>query len=262
MRVLHAQVRDSFPKARRDNHARPGYCTLTQPDGDNLWALRLFYRVDGAEAAAAVDVRVKATLIREVGVTPAALRLIGGPNLSHEITLTDRRATPLEIIAVRSAAGRIAAENGAWAKVDGVWMRKIRVRMAADCPAGRFEETLVIYGRDPDYRELRVTVNGERRDPRRYQLEPAEVALTVTPGKLVPTAIVLLRERDGQPVEIDRVESDDPALQCRFAEGANPTASIRIDVAPDRTPARSSNLTIHVRTPVPQKVVVRVGVHE
>ena len=140
--------------------------TISQPEGENLWSVRMLYQVDGSDAPVPMDLRVKATLVREVGVTPSALRLIGSPNLSHEITLTDRRGKPFEVVAVRSAAGKIAAEGGPWQQVEGNWVKKIRVHIADDCPAGKFEETVVIYGNDPDYRELRVTVNGERRDRR------------------------------------------------------------------------------------------------
>ena len=139
--------------------------TVSQPAGDNLWSVRVLYQVDGTDASVPLDLRVKATLTREVGVEPAAMRLIGSPNLSAEITLTDRRAKPFEVVAVRSAAGKIA-DDGPWQQVDGKWVRKIRVHIADDCPAGKFDEILVIYGNDPDYRELRVTVNGERREKR------------------------------------------------------------------------------------------------
>src|SRR5205085_9721195 len=91
--------------------------TISQPDGDNLWSVRLLYRVEGTEIAIPMDLRVKSTLVREVGVEPAALRLIGGPNLSPEITLTDYRAKPLEVVAVRSASGKIIADDGAWTQV-------------------------------------------------------------------------------------------------------------------------------------------------
>jgi hypothetical protein len=140
--------------------------TISQPEGDNLWSVRVLYQIDGSDTQLPMDLRVKATLVREVGVTPAALRLIGSPNLSHEITLTDRRSRPFEVIAVRSASGKIATEDGSWQQVDGNWVRKIRVHIADECQVGKFEETVVIYGSDPDYRELRVTVNGERRDKR------------------------------------------------------------------------------------------------
>src|SRR5713226_7342075 len=81
--------------------------TISQPDGDNLWSVRLLYQVEGSESFIPMDLRVKATLVREVGVEPAALRLIGGTSLSHEITLTDRRTKPFEVVAVRSATGKI-----------------------------------------------------------------------------------------------------------------------------------------------------------
>src|SRR5438132_7811831 len=40
--------------------------TISQPEGDNLWSVRLLYQADGADAPVPMDLRVKATLVREV----------------------------------------------------------------------------------------------------------------------------------------------------------------------------------------------------
>jgi riboflavin biosynthesis pyrimidine reductase len=69
---------------------------------------------------------------------------------------------------------------------------------------------------------------------------------------------LLIRDREGQPVEIDRVEADDPALTCRFAEGAWPTATVKVQVNKGQTPARSGMLRVLIRQPAPETLFVPV----
>src|SRR4029077_3675790 len=112
--------------------------TLTQPEGDNLWTVRLFYRMAGSDANQLFDLQGRAKLTREVGVEPAAMRLAGKPGLAHVITLTDRRAKPLEVTGVAATSERIiAAVDSGWQKGDGCWTRAFRVTMSASCPSGK-----------------------------------------------------------------------------------------------------------------------------
>src|SRR5439155_10815963 len=82
--------------------------TISQPEGDNLWTVRLFYRTAGSEMDQIADLQVRAKLTREVAIQPAALRLSGKPGLAHEIVLMDRRAKPMELAAVAVSSNKIA----------------------------------------------------------------------------------------------------------------------------------------------------------
>src|SRR5262245_46667501 len=108
--------------------------TMSQPEGENLWTVRLFYRTAGSQADQIADLQVRAKLTREVGVQPAALRLSGKPGLAHEITVTDRRAKPMEIAAVAVSSTKIAVlDDGRWQRTADGWERKVHVRLTADC---------------------------------------------------------------------------------------------------------------------------------
>src|SRR5262249_46320710 len=77
--------------------------TISQPDGANLWSVHVLAEPASGQPQR-LDLQVKANLVREVSLEPSAIRLFGGPGLTHEITLTDRRAKPFEIVAVRSSS--------------------------------------------------------------------------------------------------------------------------------------------------------------
>jgi hypothetical protein len=203
---------------------------------------------------------VRAKLTREVAVQPAALRLSGKPGLAHEITVTDRRAKPMEIAAVAVSSNKIAVlDEGRWERSAEGWVRKVHVRLSADCPAGRHEEVVQIVGIDEDYRDIRVNVSANRTDTMRYAISPSEARLSCEAGKGGET-MVLIRDAEGQVVQIESAEADDPALSVRFAEQPQATAALRISAAPGATPQRWSSVRVRVRTPVAQTVVVPVTV--
>ncbi|MFL5340870.1 MAG: DUF1573 domain-containing protein [Gemmataceae bacterium] len=232
--------------------------TISQPDGANLWSVKMMYRV--GETDLPLEVQLKANLVREVKLEPSAIRLVGAPGLSHEITLTDHREKPFEVIGVRASSPRLAVDAGAWQRDGTRWLRKVRVQLAADCPDGRSDETVTVYSTDPDYRELAVPVTVVRRDRQRYLVTPADVRLEMTPGRAPASVLLLIRDHDGRPVEIEKAECDDPAITCRFAEGAYPTATVRVGLAKDGLPRPASILTVRLRAPAAETMVVPVGV--
>ena len=233
--------------------------TISQPDGPNLWSVKMMYRAGAANLP--LEVQLKANLVREVKLEPSAVQLLGRPGLAHEIVLTDRRDKPFEVIAVRTSSPRIAADAGAWQREGGHWVRKVRVQLTADGADGAAKEMVMIYSSDPDYRELAVPVTAVRHDRQHYLVTPAEVRLDMKPGQPTASVLLLIREHDGRPVEIETADCDDPALTCRFAEGAYPTATVRVGVMKDALPKPTSLLTVRLRTPVAETIVVPVGIN-
>jgi uncharacterized protein DUF1573 len=232
--------------------------TISQPAGDNLWSVRLYYRVAGESENRIAELRVKAKLVKEVSLEPAALRLMGGPGLAHEITLIDRRAKPLDLTGAFPSSNRITATMGDWKKTDAGWMRKIQVKLAENCPPGKHEEIIQILSQDGDYGEIRVPVTVVRHDKQRFLATPEEAKIILTPGKAA-SAMVLIRDHEGQPIEIAKIEADDPAVTCRFAEGAFPTAAIRVMVAKDAVPARWSTVRVQLKAPIAQSLLIPVS---
>ncbi len=231
--------------------------TISQPEGDNLWSVQVYYRLDGESENRKVEWHVRAKLVREVSLEPAALRLAGNPGLTYDLTLTDRRAKPLELAGIYSSSDRISAKMEDWKRTETGWVRKIHVRLTKNCPAGTHEDAIQIILRDPDYGEIRVPVTVVRHATKRFLLTPEEAKLELQPGKAA-SVMILLRDHNGQAVEIEKAECSDPALTCRFASGAFPTAAVKIMAAKGSSPARSSSVRVQIKSPVAQTVVIPV----
>lgn len=232
--------------------------TISQPAGDNLWSVRLYYRVAGESENRIAELHVKAKLVPEVRLEPAALRLMGKPGLTHDLILIDRRSKPMELTGAFPSSNRIAATMDEWKQTDAGWVRRIHVKLAENCQAGTHEDAIQIMSRDPDYREMRVPVTVVRQDKQRFLITPEEAKIIVQPGKAA-SAMILIRDHEGQPVEIAKAETDDPAVSCRFAEGAFPTAAIRLTVAKDVVPPRWSTVKVQIKSPVAQTLVIPVA---
>jgi hypothetical protein len=216
------------------------------------------YKFAGAESDHIQQLQVKANVERELAVEPAALRLFGRPGLGHDIFLTDRRSHPLELTDVRTSSARLHAEaDASWQKTNVGWTRKIHVQLA-EGPDGKSDEVVQLFSSDPDYREMRIPVTVVQRSKQRCFASPEEVRLKAEPGRPADSFSVLIRDHDGQPVAIAKVEADDPALSCEFAEGARPIASVRISVNKDQTPAPASKLRVYIRQPAAQTLLIPV----
>jgi uncharacterized protein DUF1573 len=233
--------------------------TLSQPEGDNLWTVRLFYRLAGSEENLLLDLQVKAKLTREVGTEPAALRLAGKPGLAHEITLTDRRAKPMEVTRVETTSSCISATlDPAWQSTPEGWVRKVRVMLTQDCSTGKHEEAVQILSNDPDYREMRIPITVVRTDKKRFEVAPGQLTLDFKAGNQETNATVLIRDYESQSVEIEQVECEDPALSAQPTTGVRQTASVRVIINPGQTPARWSTLRIYLKQPVAHTVTVPI----
>jgi hypothetical protein len=231
--------------------------TLTQPDGLNRWTIGLRYQMAGEAQVREWDHRIEATLVREVGLSPAAVTLIGsGASLAHEVTLTDRRPSPLVLKLIHASSPRIRAGVARdWTKTGAGWELTVRVGIG-ECPPGRHDEFVTLYTDDPDYREIKIPVNVTKKSAQRVTATPTEVRFLA--DSKPNNALVLLRDRDGQAVEIERADSDNSAIRCRWAEGAYPAAAMRVLVTPGATPPISATIRVQIRAPEPATVLVPV----
>src|SRR5262249_40528726 len=135
--------------------------TLGQPAGPNAWSVRVAF-ADDSGSAGEREFRLTARLVRELTVEPAMLVLVlGDKKLTRDLTLTDRRARPLELTAVKTTSERLRAElAGPWRRDGDVWVRTVRVEVSG---GERCDADVVLYADDPEYRELRVPVRVSRR---------------------------------------------------------------------------------------------------
>lgn len=233
--------------------------TVTQPDGPNTWKIEVKYR-DMTNRLQTLELQLKASLVREVGLAPAAVQLIGGPGIQHEVMIMDRRRQPLKLTAVQASSPRLKVRSEHWEKDADGWKCRLQVQLADDCPVGAWDETIQILSDEADYRELRVPVRIVCRGAQRVLISPDMVQLRYATGKPTPSVMVLLRDAKGAPVEIASVECADAALTARFADGAHATGAIRLSVVSGKMPQPRSTVKIQIRKPAAETLTVPVEV--
>jgi hypothetical protein len=227
--------------------------TLSQEPGAHTWSLQVQYRCDGAVRSCTL--RLCARIVTEVSVQPAALTVFAGQAVAHELTLTDQRSHPLEVAEVRTSSPRLRGRVTGQPRDDsGQRVRTISLEVAADYPEGRYEEVVDILTDDPDYRDLKVPVTVVKRGRQRLTASPEQVTLHAA------SCLVLLRDGDNAPVVIDGVESDDPALVCQWARGANRLATVRIGVRREAVTRGEAHglVRVHVSKPVAETLTIPV----
>ncbi len=234
--------------------------TLSQPPGANTWRVQVGYRAGGT--AAQTSLELTAQVLIEISVTPAAMTVFADSAISHEIVLADRREKPLSIVEVRASSPKLKAQvTEQFRDVLARWIRKVRVEVTGDCPDGRHEETLTLHTDDSSYRELRVPITIVQRPRQRVIAALTQVSLQVPAGQAAPSKIVLIRDSENQPVVVENVRADDPAVVIHFAQGPANMATVKISV--DRTRLQKgtfrSAVHVEVREPLRQTLTIPVN---
>lgn len=219
--------------------------TLTQPAGVQTWRVRVSYR-DGGETGD-LELSLTARVVTEVIVEPAALVVYASSAISSVVTLRDRRDRPLEIKNATTTSRHVQltvdpAEQGD----DGVRVQRVHLHIQSDCPVGRHDEMLSLFTTDDDYRELRLPFTIVKHGKQRVSAAPASVAVQSAPGLAPPSRIVLLRGPEGQEVDVERIESDHPAVRCTWAKGPGTMTTLKVSFDPARLSGASLNGLVRV----------------
>jgi hypothetical protein len=224
--------------------------TLGLPSGPHTW--RLYVTCQAGETTYEVPLQLTGHVITEVSVQPASLTVFAESAVGHEILVTDLRAHPLSISSLQTSSPKLKSRvAGTYTDEMGRQVRRIQIDVAEDYPEGRHEEAVDIYTDDPGYRDLRVPVTIVKRSPQKLTLMPAQVEVTAAKGQEVPSKIILIRSGGDEPVVVDRVETESPAVVCQWARGPGPMTTVRVTI--DRSklgaPQLRTTVRIHVREP-------------
>jgi hypothetical protein len=233
--------------------------TLNQAAGPHNWTVRLAYK--SGETPRDVVLQLSAKLITEVLVQPAAMVVIADKATSHEITLTDLRKHPMIITDVTASSPKLVPTiSEQFRDPQGHWLRKISLQVTDDYPDGRHEEVVEIHSADPTYPSLRVPITIVRRSQHQLTVTPSQVTIAAPAGQPFPSKIVLIRATNDEQVVIDQILSEDSGITAQWAPGPNNMATVKIRI--DRALLHSSNfhssLTVHVRQPVEEKIVIPI----
>jgi hypothetical protein len=233
--------------------------TLTAPAGPNAWRVQLFYSCGGRPCD--LTLALRATVVTEITMQPAALVLQTETSIRSTVTLTDGRPTPLNPTGVRTSSPMLRAELGeAHSDAKGRKLMPVQLKVESGFPPGRHDETLQIFTSDPEYPELRVPVTVVKHVRAAVSATPAEVSLRLDGSASLPARVVRLRGAGGQEVAVEKVESDNPAVRCTWAKGPGDMATLRVLV--DRSGVTSDGLHANLRVRLARPVAeVTVPVH-
>jgi hypothetical protein len=233
--------------------------TLTQPAGVNNWRVTLRYK--SGEVEQELPLYISARIVTEITVEPPSLAIYTDTSISHEITVIDRRVEPLIVRAVSASSPHVRTHLGEVRRDDaGHWRRAIQVEVLDDCPEGTHAETLHICTSDPVYSELKVPFTIVKRARRLVSAAPSAVVLSESTEQPLPARIVLLSATDEGRVRIERVESDHPAVDCRWAQGPGQQATLKIRVDRKQISGDRLRAAVHVRLSQPAETIT-IPVH-
>lgn len=227
--------------------------------GPHLWRMAVRFRGAGGEQEITLEVAAK--VVTEVTVQPAALTLVTGGPLTHEIVLTDLRARPLAVARLITSSPQLRARLLRHDR-DGLgnWVWRFALEVGEGWPEGSHGEMLVIATDDPDYGQIEVPITVVRRARGRVTASPERVTFEVAPGQDTVTRTVRLRHRDGAAVTVESVTADHPALKCECVAGPDGAPVLRITVDRRRMdgPDLECAVRIQIATPVRETVTIPV----
>jgi hypothetical protein len=235
--------------------------TLSPAPGPHVWQVTLSCK--GKETTAEISLRVKAKIVREIVVEPAAVSMyVDGP-IQSEIRLTDLRPQPLTVTTVASSATWLQAHQAAEERDgSGRLVRIVHLRVAENAPQGAHEESLSLFTNDPGYLEIKVPVTIVKRSRQRVTATPNRVDLTADAGSSFLKRTLLIRDRENQDVVVEAVSSEDPTVTCQWVKGPGSMTTVKIKVDTKGIHERNWNTTLHVQVakPVVQTLIIPVNV--
>ncbi len=240
--------------------------TLSQPVGPNTWKASIRYRLEAPEdgkqpVSGEIEVGIRANVVREINVDPVALVLSGEGELTHIITLSDGRDRPLTVTGAMCDLKNLKVQPFQPTIDDtGRRIQRIRVTVSASFPPGNYSDLIRLLSNDPDYREIAVPIRISRRAKGEIVTTPDQMIFRIAKEQNASSGLIRLRDPDDNPVTIEKMEADSPSIQCKWASGPGSMVTVRVGV--DLTKERKSGsgrLTIHLRDPKPQVVVIPVS---
>jgi hypothetical protein len=234
--------------------------TLSQPAGRQSWRATVRYR-EGQEEHE-LPLQLAATIVTEVSVNPPILVLYTTTGIGHELTLTDRRATPMTVTAVQPSSPYLRTRLGEWRRNDeGCSVRTVALEVLPEFPEGRHEEVIQIFTSDPEYRELKIPVTIVKRKRQTVSASPDSVSLSTAADEPIPARIVFLRSSEDQDVVVEKVECDAQAVTWQTAPGPGKraTVKIQIDQAKIMGDTLETKIRVVLRQPAGQVVTIPVS---
>ena len=229
--------------------------TLSAAAGLHAWRIQVRYQIGNRFATAVLPIRARCR--REILVQPPSLQVYSSRATQHEILVNDLRPKPFRILRVETTARQMRASL---APSDGTMPCRVFLQILEDLPPGEHHEQVVIFTDDPQYRDLRVDVVVHRRKRKQIRCLPPRVDVVASEIEPRPTRLVRLRHASGQPLIIDRIRCNHPAISCEQVWNRGPAVTLRITIDANRIAdsAVTSKVEVFFAKPAGSKVVIPV----
>jgi hypothetical protein len=257
--------RRSFPPGERGS-IRLEVNTLSPAPGPHTWQVKLSCQTATGDTPMTtyrwqIPLRLTARLVREIVVEPAAVTMFVDGPMQSEIHIVDLRSQPIQIQEMATTAPGLQARlAGEERDSSGHLVRRVQLQVAGDFPEGRHEEFVSLFSDDPAYREIKVPVTIVKRSRQRLSATPGRIELTHRPGISLPTRTVLIRDKENQPVEVESVKADNPAITCRWAKGPGTMVTLRVQIDGDKIQDSIWETTLRIQVVKPTRQIILIPV--
>ncbi|MFQ3594369.1 MAG: DUF1573 domain-containing protein [Gemmataceae bacterium] len=204
--------------------------TVTQAAGANVWGAEVRWRSESG-ITGICNVRLTATLVPEVQLSPATMVLHPATAALHPFILIERRADPLELTSISTTSPHIKAQASKPVKQGNSWTREICLTVESSCPAGRQDCLLVLTTSDARFPELRAPFVVLKRDAGSVRAIPAEHEWLAVHNEALASRVSLLHSDSDQPITIENVRCSHPAFRATWASGTRGTVRFVVDRA-------------------------------
>lgn len=223
------QLTDKLLEAGKSSELTIGINLLTQPEGPNTWKMLVRYQTNAGKGERVLQIAAKVK--KDVNIEPVAMMLLSEKEIAGTLTVTDRRGKPLTVTGARVGLKNVRTEVKQATDIAGKRSQKIEVTVADACPAGQYADEICIDTDDPEYRELRIPLRVIKKSAAtRVEAVPGNVTLRFAKEQATATSLVRLRYADGKDVLVEKLESDHPAIQTKWAPGPGAMATLRVTV--------------------------------
>ncbi|MCS7015167.1 MAG: DUF1573 domain-containing protein [Gemmatales bacterium] len=231
---------------------------LRAPAGVHVWEVRIRYREE--EQVYEAKWAVRAEVIREITVHPPHVELAVSSEVEQEIVVSDHREQPLQILRVETTSPALSAQLIAGAQ-EACRPRqyRIRVKVSSELPQPVQDSLLVIHTNDVQCPQLLVPIRVRRLAQTPILIAPSELTIVLAGNEPV-SRLVTLRDRQGRPSRISRVEWDPAGIQCSWPQGAFPVNTLRVTVHPGSWSGDSALTELRVYFAEPEACLVRIPV--
>jgi hypothetical protein len=232
--------------------------TLTAATGPQTWRVQVFYRSAGRTEA--LELVLRANVIPEITIEPAALVVFTSGPIRRDLTLIECRPRPLALTDVRCTSPYLQVQAGAPVRNQaGHWSRVLTLEVLPACPPGRHQEAITIAPADPMLAEWQVPVTVVKHSRNAVRVTPEAITFTGPARQALPARLIRISARDEQEVVVDRVEAGDPAIQCEWAQGPGRQITLKVRVDAAKAPAGlQSEVRLYLRQPAAQSVTIPV----